>query len=145
MSKGYSGLFKGTDGETTYRKELIISAKNAVKNLISKTPNSKKKAMVAGAYDIKTGKVSASFAGQIPKQIHPELIKRAASIGGIGSHGVTERNTVGVCAEFHVVNNLLNSGSKIENIRLIPAIRPRTGTAMPFCDNCKKMFSDLIK
>ncbi len=100
--------------------------------------------MAVGAYDKNTGRIVAAFAGEIPKHIAPELIERASLIGGIGSHGVTERNTVGICAEFHVVNSLLLGGSKWEDIRLTPAIRPRTGKEMPFCDNCKIMFHDII-
>lgn len=69
-----------------------------------------------------------------------------ASVGnGIGTHGLTSRNTVGVCAEFHVVNSLLLSGCKWSDIRLTPAIRPRTGEIMPYCNNCLAMFGDLIE
>ena len=115
-----------------------------VGNLISNTPGAKKKAMAVGAYDKSTGKSVAAFAGEIPKRIHPELRKRAEEIGGIGSHGVSNKNTVGVCAEFHVVNSLLLGGSKWSDIKLTPAIRPRTGEKMPFCANCLAMFGDLI-
>ena len=101
--------------------------------------------MAAGAYDLETGKIVAAFAGEIPKRIHPELRKRAEAIGGIGSHGLTSRNTIGVCAEFHVVNSLLLGGCKWSDIKLTPAIRPRTGEIMPYCDNCLAMFSDLIE
>ena len=124
--------------------ELRTSTRRAVTLLIKNTPGSKKKSIAVGAYDKNTGKTIAAFAGEIPKNIAPELLRRASLIGGLGSHGVTNRNTVGVCAEFHAVNNLLLSGSKWEDIRLTPAIRPRTGKEMPFCDNCKTMFHDII-
>jgi len=144
MSKGNSGLFKRTSGANVVLATLQAKAMDTIRSLVNNTPGSKKKAMVVGAYDIRTGKTIASFAGEIPKKIAPELLKRAESIGGIGTHGLTERNTVGVCAEFHVVNKLLLSGSKWEDIRLTPAIRPRNGQIIPYCDNCKAMFYDLI-
>ena len=144
MSKGRSGLFQGTIGIKAVTVSLKSKAREAINKLIDNTPGGKSKAMAVGGYDKKTGKVIASFAGEIPKKIHPELLKRAEAIGGIGSHGLTERNIVGVCAEFHVVNRLLLSGSKWSDIRLSTPIRPRTGAEMPFCENCRKMFSDLI-
>ncbi len=101
--------------------------------------------MAVGAYDEKTGKIAAAFAGDIPKTIHPDLLKLAKQIGGVGSLGVTGRNIVGVCAEFHVINDMLLSGSKLEDIRLTRAIRPRTGKFMPYCDNCHAMFSEIIE
>lgn len=142
MSKGRSGLFPNSIAnakmlrETTYR---------AIHSMIENTKGGKRKSMAIGAYDIKTGKIVTSFAGNIPKKIHPELVKRAKKIAGIGTKGLSTKNTVGVCAEFHVVNELLLSGSKISDIKLTHAIRPRTGKGRPYCTNCKKMFSDLIK
>lgn len=91
--------------------------------------------MVVAAYDVKTGKIKTVFAGPSEGKIHPELISRANAIGGIGSKGISERNTVGICAEFKGINELLLDGSKIENIRLTKALRPRTGEARPYCDN----------
>ncbi len=145
MSKPSSGLFHGTSGSHASASEKRNQALATVKKLIAETPGGKKKAMAVGAYDSKTGKNVAAFAGEIPKRIHPELRKRAEKIGGIGTHGLTSRNTVGVCAEFHAVNSLLLSGCKWSDIRLTPAIRPRTGTIMPYCDNCLAMFDDLIR
>lgn len=148
MSKGGSGLFNGTYGQQNHVPDPVVQikakAESKVKNMISNRAGGRSKAMAVGAYDVSTGKTSASFAGAIPSKIHPDLIERANRIGGIGSFGVTTKNTVGVCAEFHAVNNLLLRGASISNIRLTKAIRPRTGKTMPFCDNCKKMFDDLI-
>ena len=145
MSKSGRGLFHGTSGSKASRSLMNQKAVETVSKLIEKTPGSKKKAMAVGAYDQSTGKTVAAFAGEIPKRIHPELRKRAEAIGGIGSHGVSSKNTVGVCAEFHVVNSLLLGGSKWSDIKLTPAIRPRTGEKMPFCSNCLAMFGDLIE
>lgn len=144
MSKSSSGLFHGTRGINASRSLMSQKALETVGRLIQKTPGAKKKSMVVGAYDQSTGKMIAAFAGEIPKRIHPELRKRAETIGGIGSHGLSNKNTVGVCAEFHVVNSLLLGGSKWSDIKLTPAIRPRTGEKMPYCSNCLVMFSDLI-
>ena len=144
MSKGECGLFHGTNGKNATLMLMRHKAIEQVVNLIKKTPGSKKKAMAVGAYDKSTGKTIAAFAGKIPRKIHPELLKRAEIIGGIGSKGISKKNTVGVCAEFHVVNQLLLSGSKWSNIKLTPAIRPRTGKKMPYCANCLAMFRDLI-
>lgn len=142
MSKGRSGLFPNS---TANDKILRATAYKAIHSMIENTKGGKGRSMAVGAYDIKTGTIATAFAGKIPEKIHPELIKRADKIGGIGSKGVSTKNTVGVCAEFHVVNSLLLSGSKISDIKLTHAIRPRTGKGRPYCANCKKMFSDLIK
>lgn len=71
------------------------------------------------------------------------MIEKTNRIGGIGSLRVTNKNTVGVCAEFRAVNQLLINGSDIANIRLTEAIRPRTGKVRPYCDNCVEMFLDI--
>lgn len=41
---------------------------------------------------------------------------RADSIG-VGSTGLTEKNTVGVCAEFREANQLLLNGSDMEAVQ----------------------------
>lgn len=145
MSKGFSGLFKNTSGHKITTKAIRDRAFDKVKKLINRSPNGKKKSMAVGAYDIKNGRVVAAFAGPIPSKIHPELVKRAKAIGGIGTHGLSTKNTVGVCAEFHVVNKLLFAGSRWEDIRLTPSIRPRTGKVQPYCENCMAMFYDIIR
>lgn len=144
MSKSKSSLFHTTKSNA---RMLDILAKIAIKRLIRNTPGGSTKSMACAAYDIVTGEVVAAFAGEPPdiNNIHPTLQALANDIGGIGSHGLTERNRVGVCAEFQVVNQLLMRGSSFSNIRLTEAIRPRTGEVRPYCANCQKMFSKLIK
>lgn len=144
MSKGDSGLFGGVKRQQPTVSDIRANAEDKVRSLIGSQSGGTSKAMAVGAYDVKSGKTVAAFAGPTPNKIHPELVKRADAIGGIGSLGVTSKNTVGVCAEFHAVNSLLNNGANIADIRLTKPIRPRTGKQMPFCDNCKAMFSDLI-
>ena len=77
MSKGNSGLFKGTIGEKRENKkteeELKEEAISAVKELIEKTPKAKKRAAFIGAYDIETGHVETDLVGKIPDKIHPIL------------------------------------------------------------------------
>lgn len=142
MSKCRSGLFPNS---TANGKILRATAYKAVHSMISNTKGGKGRSMAVGAYDIRTGSIVTAFAGKIPKQIHPELLKRADEIGGLGSKGVSTKNTIGVCAEFQVVNALLLDGSKFSDIRLTRAIRPRTKKGRPYCANCKIMFSDLIE
>ena len=124
--------------------DLLLKAEKARDDLIISTTGGKKKSMVIGAYDIKTGDVVADFAGPIPDEISPVLIERANKIGGIGSTGLTDRNTIGVCAEFRTANQLLLNGSDISNIRFTKPIRPRTGEVRPNCANCLEMFSDIL-
>ena len=159
-----SGLAHGTGGSpqiTLENQEIATKAKENEKNiqvnalksqaytkiqdLIGNHSGARGKAMAVGAYDEKTGNTAAAFAGYTPKKIQPDLIRLAERAGGIGTFGVTERNTIGVCAEFHVINDMLLSGSKLEDIRLTRAIRPRTGQFMPYCDNCRIMFSEVIE
>ena len=142
MSKGRSGLFPGSNANDKMLRGITY---RAIHIMIENTQGGKSKSMAIGAYDVRTGKIVTSFAGNIPEKIHPELLNRAEKIGGIGTKGLSTKNTVGVCAEFHVVNDLLLSGSNISDIRLTYAIRPRTGKGHPYCVNCKTMFSDLIK
>ena len=142
MSKGRSGLFPNSAANDKILRGITY---RAIHKMIENTKGGKSRSMAVGAYDIKTGKIVTAFAGEIPANIHPELIRRADIIGGIGSKGVTTKNTIGVCAEFQGVNALLQNGSNISNIKLTYAIRPRTGKGRPYCDNCKKMFADLIK
>ena len=137
---------KAKENEKNIQDNVLKSqAYSKIQDLIGSVTGSRGKAMAVGAYDEKTGKTVAAFAGEIPKKIHPDLLKLAERVGAIGTLGVTDRNTVGVCAEFHVINDLLLSGSKLEDIRLTRAIRPRTGQFMPYCDNCRVMFSEIIE
>ena len=148
MSKPSSNILSNTYGAKEFSKcrriYYQIITENAIIEMIDNTKDGSKKSVAVGAYDVKTGKVATSFAKEIPSIIHEELIKRANTIGGIGSHGVTDRNIVGVCAEFQVINKLLLSGSNISDIRLVKPVRPRTKEKIPFCANCQKMFEDII-
>lgn len=145
MCKPDSKLFSGTLGQQSLAEQNLHRAELEVKKLINSKKDGKRKATAVGAYDSKTGKVVASFAGPIPTKVHPLLKARADKIGGLGANGLTDKNTVGVCAEFHAVNKLLLEGSDINDIHLTNAIRPRTGKEVPYCQNCLDMFSDIIE
>jgi len=119
-------------------------ATEARDTLINNTVGSKQKATAIGAYDIKSGNVTASFAGEIPTSINQQLVDASETIGGIGSKGVNGKNTVGVCAEFQSANTLLNQGGILENMRFTDAVRPRTGQIIPTCTNCQNIF-DILK
>ena len=142
MSKPRSGLFPKSNSNA---KILRGVAYRAIYHMIESTTGGKSRSMAIAAYDTKTGNIATAFSNNVPNKIHPELVKRASKIGGIGSKGLPSKNIVGVCAEFQAVNSLLLSGSKISDIKLTHAIRPRTGKGRPYCINCKTMFSDLIK
>ena len=138
-----------TDLEKSIANTTNSSEKEAyqkIEKLIKDTSGGKKKAMVIAAYDEKTGKSVAAFAGAPPDEadVPEELLELCKRVGPIGSTGVTDHNTVGVCAEFQVVYQLLKSGSKLEDIKLTKAIRPRTGMYQDYCDNCKAMFAEII-
>ena len=144
MSKGRSGLFPNTKAND---KMLRATTYRSIRKMVVNTKGGKNRSMAVGAYDKRTGQLVTAFAQKPPDEanIHPELKKRADKIGGVGSKGLSTKNIVGVCAEFHAVNDLLNKGSKISDIKLTHAIRPRNGHGQPYCINCRKMFSDLIK
>ncbi len=91
------------------------------------------------AYDIRTGTMVAITSGEIPANVHPALGELAGRAGGLGVR-TSCGNTIGTCAEFRGANELLNSGSRLEDIRFTDAVRPRTGEVIPPCDNCKGMF-----
>ncbi|WP_291581487.1 hypothetical protein [Clostridium sp. UBA6640] len=101
--------------------------------------------MAIGVYDLESGNVIADFAEEIPNNINSQLINKAKQIGGVGSKGVNRKNTVGACAEFRSVNQLLNTGNYIEDIRFTKAVRPRTGEVKPTCNNCLEVFGNPYK
>ena len=53
---------------------------------------------------------------------------------------------IGYCAEQNSANRLLldkKDGVSLEDIRFSIAIRPKTGEVIPYCNNCKTLFSSL--
>ena len=72
MSKSRSGLFPGS---TANDKILRATTYRAIHSMIENTKGGKNKTIAIGAYDVKTGKIVTSFAGNIPDKIHPVLIR----------------------------------------------------------------------
>ncbi|WP_217607280.1 DUF6443 domain-containing protein [Chitinophaga sp. GbtcB8] len=79
--------------------------------------------------------------GKIPSVIAPNLFNAAKKVGGVGAKNAG--NVVGCCGEFQTGNQLMlnNPALKPGDIKFTPAIRPRTGEAIPTCDNCKVIFN----
>ncbi|MFY7936309.1 MAG: DUF6443 domain-containing protein [Flavobacterium sp.] len=101
-------------------------------------------ATVAGAM-LPNGASAIETSGVIPTSIAPQLENAAAQIGGIGAKN--SGNTVGCCSEFRAANSLLLEYPQygIQDLKITPAIRPRTGQVVPRCDNCGAMFGSTPK
>lgn len=66
-------------------------------------------------------------------------------LGGVGQHS---RNgypyTIGNCAEPHAANKLLKDNcAGLDQILFSTALRPRTRQVIPYCANCRAVFSSL--
>jgi RHS repeat-associated protein len=99
---------------------------------------------VVGAYDPETGEVVVGVSGNIPDydDVHPDLRPIVDEMGGLGAITEDAVGPVGNCAEFDAANQLLHSGSTLEDIEFTDAVRPRTGQQVPMCDNCQNMFGE---
>lgn len=94
---------------------------------------------VSAAEDLVSGNVAARASAAPPSNIAPELNGAAERLGGVGAR-TSCGNVVGACSEFHAANEVLLQGAKLNNVRVTPAIRPRTGQVIPRCPNCEKIF-----
>ena len=106
--------------------------------------------VVAGAFDVDRGRGTAAFNGT-PVRVSPQLVQHARKFLGLS---IGDRhacgNTVGRCAEWRSANNLLQSGSRIKNIRWTLAYfvdedemnpgRVERGTIAPYCAICQNAF-----
>ena len=94
------------------------------------------------AYDVETGAIAVGHSGPVPNasSIHPSLAGKLDQIGGLGAENAGAVGRVGCCGEVDAANQLLQQGSKLENIRFTDAIRPRTGQVIPRCENCTAVF-----
>jgi hypothetical protein len=91
------------------------------------------------AYDVRTGAMVAVTSGEVPAVVAPELAQLAQNAGGLGVRTACG-NTIGKCAEFRAANQLLQNGSRLQDIRFTKAVRPRTGKVIPTCENCQQIF-----
>jgi hypothetical protein len=139
---GNNNALRGlTETETTVRGSAEQALQGMLEGMSSKLK--KEHAVAVGTYDIKTGRVGANVNGDIPENINPQLRARADEIGGIGSKGVSGKNTVGRCAEQRAANDLLNQGSNIGDIRFTDPVRPnRPHIIVEPCPNCKQIFPE---
>jgi RHS repeat-associated protein len=123
---------------------IVAKAKEALKLFVDAlNAAGQRPATAVVAYDVKTGNMVTVTSGTVPTNIHPELAKLANEAGGLGVK-TASGNTVGCCAEFRGANELLQSGSRLEDIRFTDAIRPRNGQVIPACENCQAMFGKNI-
>ncbi len=98
------------------------------------------KSVAIGAFDARTGKISAATSGKYISEPTPILKAISDNLGGVGAKPLCE-NTLGCCAEFHAADELIRAGSVLSDIRFTKAIRPRTpGKVIPACENCLEMF-----
>ena len=72
-----------------------------------------------------------------------ELRKALVSqLGTIGGKSTLCSNIIGQCAEPHAANEILEAeGCSINDLEFSLAMRPRTQTYLPYCNNCKKVFN----
>ena len=72
-----------------------------------------------------------------------ELRKALVSqLGAIGEKSQLCDNTIGGCAEPHAANEILEAeGCSVNELEFSLAMRPRTQTFLPYCNNCKEVFN----
>ncbi|PTT24578.1 hypothetical protein DBR28_18380, partial [Chryseobacterium sp. HMWF028] len=88
------------------------------------------------------GQTTIATSGVPPITITPQLEGVVGELGGLGTK-TASGNTVGCCSEFHTGNQLLldNPSATPSQINFTEAIRPRDGSVIPMCDNCKTTFN----
>lgn len=71
-----------------------------------------------------------------------ELRKALQQLGTIGEKSALCDSIIGQCAEPHAANEILNAEScSLNDLEFSLAMRPRTQTFLPYCNNCKKIFN----
>jgi hypothetical protein len=119
-----------------------VQSKAARDLLASKVGSSK--SVVVGAFDARTGKVTAEYSAKYVDDPSSVLKALADELGGVGTK-TSCGNTLGCCAEFQAADTLIKEGSLLADIRFVPAIRPRRPeNVVPFCRNCVEMFDKNI-
>jgi RHS repeat-associated protein len=128
------------DLTNTVRAPSVIAKAQEALDLAVSTRSGNPGAMAAG-FDTTTGNVAIGTSRNVPQigEINPQLGQAAESVGGVGAVNPGAAAPVGCCAEFDAANQLLNSGSSLQDIQFI-VVRPRTGEPIPMCPNCATMF-----
>ncbi|RNA61957.1 RHS repeat-associated core domain-containing protein [Chryseobacterium nematophagum] len=124
---------------TASRMSKLSSEVSATASELSAT--GKAPATVVGAE--LNGQTTIATSGAPPSVIAPQLEGAVNELRGIGTK-TASGNTVGCCAEFQAGNELLlnNLSAAPSQINFTEAVRPRTGQAVPMCDNCKATFGN---
>lgn len=157
MSKGYSGLFSGTKGERAYKgtpkqmqSHVTSWAHDTAERLENISKRQREKFNTATvAYDESTGKY---YNGR-NHGIEIEHDKKNPILFGDNTHeGLLPKQSlnhlvVGNCAEIHAVNQALNDGAKLENLKIytIHTTKSSFGKPKPACENCTYALRGNIK
>jgi len=135
-------LFGGELGEVGKTGEVskVGELETIVKSTASDLKASGSLPATVGGAEL-NGQTAIATSGAPPNVVAPQLEAATTSLGGVGAK--TAAGTVGACCEFHAANELLlkNPTAMPQDVNLTPAIRPRTGQAVPMCDNCKVIFN----
>lgn len=100
--------------------------------------------MVACSYTNNDTVFADKSAAPINYVFHPQLHSAMSTIGIIGRSTRYSTNSLGACAEQRAANKSINRYHRgIYDLNFTPAIRPRTMQIKPYCDNCKKIFTQL--
>lgn len=161
LNNGYKSYLEGKISEYTYSKYKWIFERdenkfyeqfifNKIRELyyevkrIHGSNKAKQKAYV-GAYYLGQGKlkgfIKVDCSGTPPENINRILYDLSEDVGKINEH-IQGSNYVGCCAEFRVINFLLNKHADINYIRFTRAFQFDGGklVTIPYCSNCRKMF-----
>ena len=118
-----------------------------IKNLKSKGEEPRDIAAYIGAYDISKREknkfiIMSTSTNSPPTKINKILHDLSKPLGKIDEEGENTINKIGRCAEFRVINFLLNKHADINYIRFTRAFQFDGGklVTIPYCSNCRKMF-----
>ncbi len=159
MSKSFSNLYSGTNGEHKARVMLLSTQKqkafNYAKSIFEQGTPAEKKTIntVTVAVDETTGKVYYGMNGGVALHNTPKnaIIFGDKTHDGLLPKTSLNRYPVGHCSEVDAINNALNDGAKIENLHLTTLSTTRknvkNGKIVPkdSCANCTYAFKGKIK
>lgn len=160
MSKGYSGLFRGTKGNTiSVVRHSPVKIKDSMHEHV-KDWAEKKRSMLSGktkknfntacvAYDELTGNF---YYGRNGGYHEKDYIKNPMLYGDSTHNGLLPKTSlnkypIGNCAEVDAINQALNNGADIKNLHLttIHVTKSRFGDYKESCENCRYAFKGKVK